>query len=348
MYKHLLVPIDDTPLATVTVARAVEFARSAGARITFFYAAPDLAASDEGALLYSMDGEAFATARAAQGKGGLLQARTAADMAGVPCETLARTAKGPARAIHETALAKGCDLIFLSSHGCTPCWRGVTQRLLEITQLPVLVASVESNQPAADMYRALGTIGAEHRSIAAVLHGMQHVVREARLPGGSLDDALLQQMIDYLRTFPATLHHPKEEAQLFRLLRLRSSEFEPLLADLEHDHGIEAALVQAVIDALARHDSNDASTLEPLWDAIQRLAGAMWEHMGIEEAKIFPAAARHLLPEDWSAVAKEFMTHVDPLRDLDVGRPLKEAFARISAKLLAATPRQLAAPPALP
>jgi nucleotide-binding universal stress UspA family protein len=41
MYRHLLVPVDGTELSTETVGQAVEFARALGARVTYFYAAPD-------------------------------------------------------------------------------------------------------------------------------------------------------------------------------------------------------------------------------------------------------------------------------------------------------------------
>lgn len=343
MYQHLLVPIDDTPLASVTIARAVGYARSAGARITFFHAAPDLGATGEGALLYTMDRGSFGEARSAQGQGGLLQARTAADLAGVPCQTLAHTTDHPAQAIHDSAHAQGCDLIFLCSHGRAPGWRGwlrgsVTQRLLEITDMPVLVAGVEANDADADMHKALGIIGAEHRSIGAVLRGMQQLVREARADGGRLNTALMQQMLAYLRSFPEALHHPKEEAHLFRLLRQRSGDFHALLAELERQHTLEAALVEAVAGALARHSAADAATLEALGEAVQRLAGAVWEHMSLEEAQVLPAARRHLQPEDWKAVAAAFTAHVDPLREVDVGQPLTAAFAQIATRLLATPP----------
>ena len=41
MYRHLLVPLDDSPLSAETVGRAVEFARTLGARVTFFHAQAD-------------------------------------------------------------------------------------------------------------------------------------------------------------------------------------------------------------------------------------------------------------------------------------------------------------------
>ncbi|MDP2005371.1 MAG: universal stress protein [Rubrivivax sp.] len=339
MYQHILVPIDDTPLASVTIARAVAYARSSGARITFFHAAPDLAATGEGAMLYNLDRSAFGQARSEQGQGGLLRARTAADIAGVVCETLARTTDHPAQAIHDSAHAQGCDLVFLCSHGRAPGWRGwlrgsVTQRLLEITDLPVLVAGIEANDAEADMHKALGVISAEHRSIGAVLRGMQQLVRDARADQGRLNTALMRQMIDYLRSFPAVLHHPKEEAHLFRLLRQRDDSSGVLLQELERQHTLEAALVDAVAGALAGHTPADAASLDTLGDAVQRLAGAVWEHMSLEEAQVLPAARRHLQPEDWKAVADAFTAHVDPLREVDVGQPLTAAFAHIAASLL--------------
>ena len=38
MYRHLMVPLDDSPLSVDTVSRAVELARALGAKVTFFHA----------------------------------------------------------------------------------------------------------------------------------------------------------------------------------------------------------------------------------------------------------------------------------------------------------------------
>jgi nucleotide-binding universal stress UspA family protein len=38
MYRHLMVPLDDSPLSADSVARAVELARTLGAKVTFFHA----------------------------------------------------------------------------------------------------------------------------------------------------------------------------------------------------------------------------------------------------------------------------------------------------------------------
>ena len=53
MFQHILVPTDGSALSESTVARAVSFAKEAGARITFFYAQPDfpMPIYGEGALI---------------------------------------------------------------------------------------------------------------------------------------------------------------------------------------------------------------------------------------------------------------------------------------------------------
>ena len=41
MFRHLLVPIDGSPLSTENVRQAVMFASTLGAKITFFHAKAD-------------------------------------------------------------------------------------------------------------------------------------------------------------------------------------------------------------------------------------------------------------------------------------------------------------------
>ena len=69
--------------------------------------------------------------------------------------------------------------------------------------------------------RALDVIRAEHRSLAAVIHGLRHLVREVREHGARPDFGLLEAMLRYIDAFPERLHHPKEDRYLFRRLRER-------------------------------------------------------------------------------------------------------------------------------
>ncbi|MBS3912333.1 MAG: universal stress protein [Hydrogenophaga sp.] len=338
MYKHLLVALDDTPLGVTTVNRSVEFARALGARITFFYAAPDLTATGEGAMLFSLDRQAFSDESDLPRHAVLLKASNAARIGGVVCSTDASVSDHPAQAILDAAHRHACDLLFVSSHGRLPGLRGwlhgsVTHRLLQIADLPVHVASIESNDDEADANRALAIVLGEHRSIAAVLSGLQQLDQAGRINGKAPDLGLMHLMVDYLRQCPAKLHHPKEETFIFRLLRQHTGEHNAVLDELERQHTLENALIDSLSDALSRQERGQPDAQTAISAAVQRLSGAIWEHMSLEETVIFPAARRHLTHAEWSTVYQAFSAHQDPLLTHSYEMPMNQLFARIATVL---------------
>ena len=143
MFRHLLCPIDGSPLSGRAVEKAVALAREIGAELTFFYAK-----SDPGSLLHGeselsrvMDPEGHAARSEAHARSILSDALAAAE--GVRCQAIAVSAAEPYQAIIATAEQKCCDLILMASHG----YRGVkglllgsqTQKVLLHSKLPVLV-----------------------------------------------------------------------------------------------------------------------------------------------------------------------------------------------------------------
>ncbi|HEX6827704.1 MAG TPA: universal stress protein, partial [Burkholderiales bacterium] len=119
MYRHLLVPIDGTDLSTETVSRAVEFARSLGARVTFFHAQSDYAASffSDAEIVRLTSPEDFAYAYQGRARELLAKAESAARARGVPCDSTSTVNDSPYQAIIEAARQRACDLIFMASHG---------------------------------------------------------------------------------------------------------------------------------------------------------------------------------------------------------------------------------------
>lgn len=145
MFKHILVPTDGSPLSENAVARAISFARDAGARITFFYAQPDfpMPIYGEGALIDPTTPEQFAKSAEEEAKRILDGAKSKADAAGVGADTETVVNEVPYEAIIDAAERHGCDLIFMASHGR----RGIaglllgseTQKVLTHSGIPVLV-----------------------------------------------------------------------------------------------------------------------------------------------------------------------------------------------------------------
>jgi len=145
MFKHILVPTDGSDLSTDTAKRAIEFAREANAKVTFFFAKPDypVAFYGEGALIDPTTPEKFAE-MADQQSGEILAACEAlAKAAGVVSATASSVSDVPYEAIIAAAEQTGADLIFMASHGR----RGIsglllgseTQKVLTHSKIPVLV-----------------------------------------------------------------------------------------------------------------------------------------------------------------------------------------------------------------
>ena len=183
MYHHLLVPVDGSDLSIQIVGQAVEFARTMGARITFFHAVPD-----HGATLRSETEVIWATPSSDddyhfEGRAGeiLSKAESAARAQEVSCGSIHVTSDRPYEAILGAARNAACDLIFMGSHGRRSnlgmMLGSQTLKVLMQTEIPVLVAATRNPDAST---RAIGVIRDEHRSLAAVLHSWTHLITAAR------------------------------------------------------------------------------------------------------------------------------------------------------------------------
>ena len=144
MYQKILIPTDGSELCRTAAIKGIAFAKEVGARIVAFHAIPATSY-----MLYTESGpsdlmvEQFE--KEAQARGGRLVKEIAelATREGVPCETVCLTNDHPWEGIIEAATTRGCDLIFMASHGR----RGLsalllgseTTKVLTHTKVPVLV-----------------------------------------------------------------------------------------------------------------------------------------------------------------------------------------------------------------
>jgi len=341
MYRHLLLPLDDSPLAVDTVRKGVEFARTLGARVTFFHAQEDYGTTSVAALQRVLAPAEFNDAVAGEARASLAMAEVVAREAGVAYESVAVTSNRPYEAILDAAEARGCDLVFMASHGRRGI-RGLmlgsqTQKVLQHAAIPVLVSVVEANVPAAIQQAPLAILGDEHRSLAAVLHGLEFLVREARESGRPPSFSLLHAMVHYIQAFPQKLHHPKEEAHLFRRLRARTSELDEVLDELERQH-VEGDRTAAELErSIARYEDDPRGGLEGFAAAVERFASTQLAHMRLETRVVLPAARRYLTEADWTELGRAFADNGDPRFSIDND----EAFRALFARILNLAPREL-------
>ena len=177
--------------------------------------------------------------------------------------------------------------------------------------------------------QALRVIENEHRSLAAVLHGMLHMVREIREHGAMPSFETFGAMVYYIDAFPEHFHHPKEDRYLFRLLRKRCPQAGALLDQLEEQHRIGAQKIRALEQALTRYQNGGDDEFPRFAAAVDDYAEFHWKHMSDEENEILPLARKHLTAEDWTAIDAAFLGHADPLVGLEAGAEYRALFTRI-------------------
>lgn len=169
----------------------------------------------------------------------------------------------------------------------------------------------------------------EHRSIAAVLHGMLYLVREIRLRGATANFKAFHAMVYYIDAFVERFHHPKEDAYLFRLLRLRYPVSAELIQLLESQHRAGAEKIRLLEQALSRYEEGGPSEYSAFAEAVQSYAAFHWDHMRVEEDRLIPLARTHLAPEDWREIDEAFAGHSDPLFGQEAGEHYDKLFRRV-------------------
>ena len=119
MYKHILLPTDGSPLSRRAVRAGIKLAKSLGAKVTGFYAAPPATPLEYRGLLpvgYADPAEHARLIKRAAARHLAVIAK-AAKAAGVRCKVERVTDDYPAEAIILAAKRNKCDLIFMASHG---------------------------------------------------------------------------------------------------------------------------------------------------------------------------------------------------------------------------------------
>jgi nucleotide-binding universal stress UspA family protein len=145
MFKNILIPTDGSPLSQKAVVQGVALAKSVGAKVTAFFAAPPatpIVYRNNLPVGYTTPGEheQMIKKTAAQY---LEFVERAAKKARVPCETVYVTSDYPEDDILKIARTKKCDLIVMATHG-QGGMRGVfigsvTQKVLNQSKIPVMV-----------------------------------------------------------------------------------------------------------------------------------------------------------------------------------------------------------------
>lgn len=163
--------------------------------------------------------------------------------------------------------------------------------------------------------QALSIIRSEHRTLAAVIHALEHVAADMAAGKLTPDYKLLWSIIYYIDEFPERLHHPKEDAVLFPRIRARTHDIDDVLDELGRQHVSSHPHLDALKTLLGRMEADIPGALQAFSEKIAVYASFHWKHMAQEESLVLPKASEVFTAQDWEEVAASFAENKDPLQD---------------------------------
>ena len=183
----------------------------------------------------------------------------------------------------------------------------------------------------------IGTIQQEHRALGTVIEVLQRLLRDIAAKHSAPDFRLLSTALYYIDAFPERYHHPKEDQYLFKALRDRTAEFNPLLDELEAEHVTSAHMVNHLHRALVHYEADAPQALSALRAGVDAYAAMLSEHMRKEE-HLLGQAETVLTADDWSAMATAFLqSDDDPL----FGVKPRETFRRLRFRIQTLLPTKM-------
>lgn len=143
MYKHILLPTDGSALSTGAIEGAMGLAKALGAKVTGVTVSAGFHTFALDPLMVSDTAEQYKKDCEERAERFLGVVTAAANAARVPCDVEHVIADHPYEGIIATAMSKGCDLIYMASHGRKGVSAVVlgseTHKVLTHAKLPVLV-----------------------------------------------------------------------------------------------------------------------------------------------------------------------------------------------------------------
>jgi hemerythrin-like domain-containing protein len=146
----------------------------------------------------------------------------------------------------------------------------------------------------------------EHRLIEKVIPIIRTATATARREG-RIDTALVDFLVDFIRTYADRCHHGKEEDILFRDLERKplAPEHRAVMDELIAEHREGRRMVGELRAAAAAYKAGDEGALGNVVDRLEALAAFYPAHIWKEDKVFFLPSMEYLSPEEREAMLAE-------------------------------------------
>ena len=142
---------------------------------------------------------------------------------------------------------------------------------------------------------------------------------------------LMLDIVYYLRHYPDTFHHPKEDAAIERLAK-RDPAAREVARRLAGEHEIISRSGKQLLEQLNGVVSGALLPREEVEAPAATYVAYYRQHMVREESDVFPRAERQLAKEDWAAVEAAIPETPDPLFGGDVEERYRQLYRHIAVE----------------
>lgn len=147
----------------------------------------------------------------------------------------------------------------------------------------------------------------EHRVIERTVQVLSAELESVE-SGAEANVVLLDQAVDFMRTYADRCHHGKEEDILFRRLADKGLErhLSTMMEGLIDDHVRARTLVGRLADATARYRCGDADARSVIVDSLKGIVRLYPAHIETEDKHFFKPAIDALSPEEREQMVADF------------------------------------------
>jgi hemerythrin-like domain-containing protein/rubredoxin len=153
----------------------------------------------------------------------------------------------------------------------------------------------------------VGSLMIEHRLIERMIAILDQEAGSVGAPE-KIDLSLVEQGVDFLRTYADRCHHGKEEDYLFKALENKplSEEHLKILNELKEEHSIARASVRAIAAAREKILQGDKGGYQEISDLIGKLAVLYPAHIEKEDKHFFIPIMAYFSVEEQKKMLEDF------------------------------------------
>jgi hemerythrin-like domain-containing protein len=157
------------------------------------------------------------------------------------------------------------------------------------------------------MMKPIGPLMWEHRLIEKMLDVLRNQVETIRSKG-DVNGVLIDQAVDFFRTYADRTHHGKEEDILFRDLEKKalSPEHGTIVDELMEEHKVARKMVGGLLDAKERHFKGSPGGAAEVADYLSKLVSFYPLHIEKEDKRFFFPCLSYFSEEEQKKMLEEF------------------------------------------